>query len=181
MTDRNTRRSGNDDRSNLGGILEGLSSLLGSLGDLAEKGEQLEHLKNLQDSKGRDVTVRSSFKFGTLEDRAKQAGHGGGPTTPEPFRKTGPTKVGRADVSEAREPEVEIFDEGDGILLIAEMPGIAEEHIAVEIEGDILTLTATSETKRYHAEIVLPREPEGDETPIAIAGRNGVFEIQIDG
>ena len=46
-------------------------------------------------------------------------------------------------VEEVREPMVDVFDEKDHISVIAELPGVSENEIKIEVAGDILNLTAS--------------------------------------
>ena len=38
-------------------------------------------------------------------------------------------------VEEVREPIVDVFDEEDHILVIAELPGVSEDKIKIEVAG----------------------------------------------
>ena len=81
-------------------------------------------------------------------------------------------------VEEVREPIVDVFEEGDHILVIAELPGVSEEGINVEVAGDILSLSASGEEREYAKEILLPgkvRRP-----PLKIAYKNGILEIELE-
>ena len=40
-------------------------------------------------------------------------------------------------------PPVEIVEEGEGITLTADMPGVAKENLAIGVEGDRLTIEGT--------------------------------------
>ena len=50
----------------------------------------------------------------------------------------------------------DMFDEGDRLMVIAELPGIDEKDIEVEVKGDRLVLFARSQGRRYHKDIELP-------------------------
>jgi HSP20 family molecular chaperone IbpA len=65
------------------------------------------------------------------------------------------------DLAGAREPLVDCFDEGDALLITAELPGVLAGEIAIAIEdGDLIIRTTGA--RRYHARQSLPapvREP----------------------
>ncbi len=59
-------------------------------------------------------------------------------------------------VSETREPLVDVFDEGDEILIVFELPGVAERDIHVELNGDVMAVEAKGNRHRYECETLLP-------------------------
>jgi HSP20 family protein len=59
-------------------------------------------------------------------------------------------------VKEERESLVDVFDEDDLIVVIAEMPGVSEQEISIEIKGQILDLTALGRERKYSRNIILP-------------------------
>jgi len=56
-------------------------------------------------------------------------------------------------VEEVREPIIDIFDESEEIGVVAEMPGIDEKDVQIEIKGDILNITAEGKTRKYQKEV----------------------------
>ena len=58
-------------------------------------------------------------------------------------------------VKDEREPLVDVFDEDDVIVVIAEMPGVSEREINIEIKGQILDLTALGRERKYSRNIIL--------------------------
>ena len=81
-------------------------------------------------------------------------------------------------VEEVREPIVDVFDEKDYIRLIAELPGVSEDKIKIEVTGDILNLTASDTDKKYAKEILLPSKvnPQSLKTTY----KNGMLEITLE-
>ena len=69
--------------------------------------------------------------------------------------------------------------QSDHVLVLAEMPGVGDEDVKLDLAGDILTLHAERGSKKYHKEIVLPREfkPEAMERTC----HNGVLEVKLKG
>jgi len=81
-------------------------------------------------------------------------------------------------VEEVREPLVDIFDEQDHILVLAELPGVSEDQIKVEVAGDILTLTASDKDRKYGKEILLPGKVKADS--VKASYKNGILEITLE-
>lgn len=154
------------------GILGGLANLVEKLGELAEKGEQLKRSGNFDvESGGKNFkgvygfTVRTGL--GGERDEVKV----------EPFGNIKrDEQTGHAVVQERREPVIDLFDEPDQVILVAEMPGIAAAQVQVEIHDDILTLHAGEGERSYYKEVVLPAPCAT--TPASITCNNGVVEIR---
>jgi HSP20 family protein len=81
-------------------------------------------------------------------------------------------------VEEVREPMVDIFDEKDHILVIAELPGVSESEIKIEVAGDILNLAASDRNRKYAKEILLPSKVKPDS--VKTAYKNGILEITLE-
>ena len=59
-------------------------------------------------------------------------------------------------IPESAEPIVDIFDEGDCFLVVAELPGAEELSIRVELQEQTLRLWATGKFRNYRGEVALP-------------------------
>ncbi|MDO8136827.1 MAG: Hsp20/alpha crystallin family protein [Candidatus Brocadiales bacterium] len=61
-------------------------------------------------------------------------------------------------------PPLDVFDEAEDLLIVAQVPGAAEKDIKMEIRDDLLTLEAHASTRqgpiRYYKEVLLPFEVE---------------------
>ncbi len=157
----------------LGGIFKGLGNLIDTATKLAEKGEELsktgelkfsglEKIKGLKDLKGvYGVRVR------TLAD---------GRPSVQPFGNIKKTPQGPV-VEEMREPIVDVFEESAEIHIVAEMPGIEEKDVNLEIEGDILNINAEAENRKYQKEILLSRPARTAD--MTWTYKNGILEIRI--
>jgi HSP20 family protein len=152
----------------LGGILKGLTDLVEKLDDLAENDGELsktgEILGKNQQVKGiYGVTV----KVGLGDDKPRV----------EPFGNIHKdTRSGNTVVQEVREPVVDVFEEKDHVLVVAEMPGIGAKDIHLEIDGDLLTLSAAKGDKKYRKEVQLPESFSRDKAEVSC--NNGVVEIK---
>jgi HSP20 family protein len=152
-----------------GGVFKGLADLIEKLGELAEKGEQLKKSTEFQhrDVKG---VYGFSVKVG-LGDK------GGKEVKVEPFGNVRrDEKSGETVVQEIREPVVDVFEEKDHVLVVAEMPGISAKDVHLEVKDDLLTITATRGDKKYYKEILLPRAYPREKMKVSC--NNGILEIK---
>ncbi len=147
-----------------GGVFKGLGSLIDLAAKLNEEGiARKGEIKGLPgQAKGfYGLSIRTLAgkpvieSFGNIKETAK-----------------GPV------VEEVREPMIDVFDEGAHLIVIAELPGISEDKIKVELAGDILNLTASDKDRKYAKEILLPCQvkPESMKT----AYKNGILEIRLE-
>ena len=86
---------------------------------------------------------------------------------------------GKPRVKEVREPLVEVSEEDDQIIIIAEMPGITKEDIEIKATSHSLILSANSKdiSRNYHKEVELPAAIDSN---IAKARyQNGLLEIKL--
>ena len=73
---------------------------------------------------------------------------------------------------------IDVFDEEDHIIVIAELPGVSENEIKIEVVGDILNLTASDKDRKYAKEILLPRKVNPDS--VKTSYNNGILEITLE-
>lgn len=158
----------------LGGLLNGVSGLLDKAADLAEKGEQLKKTGEFRVGGippgvrgGKDLRGVYGFTIRTMA---------GGTPKVETFGNIKKTPKGPV-VEEMREPIVDIFDEGETIKVIAELPGIEEGDVHIEVKGDMLSLSAEGKTRKYSKEALLPAVV--DEEKISSSYENGVLEVEL--
>jgi len=148
------------------GLLKGIGNLI----DLASKlGEEAEEIKKVGEIKGLPGQAKGVYGF-SIRTMV------GGKPIVETFGNIKDTPRGPV-VEEVREPIVDIFDERDHILVLAELPGVQQEDIKVEVEGDILKLTATGKTRKYAKEVLLPARVKGD--TIKTTYNNGILEVTL--
>jgi len=80
-------------------------------------------------------------------------------------------------IDEVREPLVDVFDEDDAVLVVAELPGVEENDIQIEIKGPTLKLSTTAKDRKYAKEIQLACAV--DESKMESTYKNGVLEIKL--
>ena len=83
---------------------------------------------------------------------------------------------GRSAVQEVIEPVVDVFEEQDHTLVVAEMPGIAAEDVHLEVKDDVLTITAEKAKKKYRKEVLLPDTFPREKMQVSCT--NGVLEVR---
>ena len=152
----------------LGGFFSGLSDLVEKLNDLAQTGEELRHTGELRGAgQGVKGIYGVTVKVG-LGDQAPRV---------ESFGNIRPDKTtGEPVVQEIREPVVDLFDEKDHLLVVAEMPGIGVKDVQIEVKDDVLTIAAAKGEKKYRKEVLLPGSYP--QAKMRLACNNGVLEIK---
>ena len=153
----------------LGGLFEGIQKLVDTASKLKESGEigqtgefQIPGLGE----KGKGIF---GFSVKTL------AGGEGPSVSVRPFGNIHKTDKGVA-VEEARQAMVDLFEEDDGVRVIAELPGVSEDAIKYEIKGDVLRIW-TEGKRQYDTEVLLPAEVDSENAESAY--KNGILELQL--
>ncbi|MBI4302918.1 MAG: Hsp20/alpha crystallin family protein [Chloroflexi bacterium] len=148
-----------------GGLFKGIGNLIDLASKLDEEGaEKTGRIKGLP----KEVKGVYGFRLRTLV---------GGKPVIETFGNVKETAEGPV-VEEVREPIADVFDEKDHILVIAELPGVSEDEIKVEVTGDILSLTASNKDRKYAKEILLPGKVQADS--LKTSYKNGMLEITLE-
>src|SRR3990167_10963924 len=152
----------------LGGLFKGIEKLIDMAAELKEAGGEikkegeinLSHLK--EGMKGvYGVSIRTAV---------------GGKPIVEPFGNIKKTPKG-PKVEEEREPITDVFDEKDEIRVYAEMPGVSQEDIKLDLKEDILDISVQSGDRKYHKEILLPAKVKAEN--LTSSYKNGILEIKI--
>ncbi|MDO8872755.1 MAG: hypothetical protein Q7V05_08520 [Methanoregula sp.] len=69
---------------------------------------------------------------------------------------SGPKKAEERPENKTIEPITDIFNEGDLLRIVIEMPGVTMEKIHIAVKGHSLEVSAKESGKRYKKEITLP-------------------------
>jgi HSP20 family molecular chaperone IbpA len=103
-----------------------------------------------------------------------------------------PQSAAPADDDRALLPAVDVIEDAQGITLHADLPGVSKERLAVDIEGDTLTIAgdialelpadlqasyAEVEVRRYRRAFTLSREL--DTAHVSAEMANGVLRLRI--
>ena len=153
----------------LGGILKGIENLVATASRLSEAGGGTQKTGEFT-IPGLGDKAKGIFGFSI-----KTMGAGHDQVKVEPFGNIRKTREGPV-VDEVREPIVDVFDEGDYIRVLAEMPGVDEADIHYEINGDILTLSA-KDSRKYEKEVLLPAPVKDQDATVTY--KNGIFELRL--
>lgn len=153
----------------LGGLFKGIENLIDLAAGLKESCDEvkkegdidLSHLK-----KGMKGVFGFSIKTAV-----------GGKSVIEPFGNIKRTSNGPIIVEEERKPITDIFDEKEEIIVVAEMPGINEEDIKLDLKGDILDISAQNKDRKYHKEVLLPTKVRSES--LQSSYKNGILEVKI--
>ncbi len=76
-------------------------------------------------------------------------------------------------MANAMEPLIDVFEEEDCVMVIANLFGVEEEHIKLDVENNMLTIRS----REINEKVVLPRPVNED--VIESAYRNGVIEVKL--
>lgn len=153
----------------LGGILRGLTDLVEKLEEVAKAGGETSQTGEIH-GEGEQVKGIYGFtvKVGLGEDRQPRV---------EPFGNIRQDrKSGHAVVQEVREPVVDLFEEEDHVLVVAEMPGVSVDDVTLEVKQDLLTISAKRGDKKYCKEVQLPESIPREN--MQLTANNGVVEIR---
>lgn len=157
-----------------GGFFAGLGTLIEQLGKLAEQAEQAggEVTKTGEFSVGSDKRVKGVYGFSV------KSGLGEKGVKIEPFGNIRRDEEGKlVAVHEIREPMVDVFDEPGRLLVVAEVPGIEEENVQLEVHDDILVISTEKGEHKYRKEVLLPASFSSDK--MSFSCRNGILKIQL--
>lgn len=148
-----------------GGLFKGLGNLIDLAVTVAEKGEEIRkegEIRGLpKEAKGvYGFTVRTLGGKPIVESFGNIRESPGGPV-----------------VEEVREPMVDVFDERDHVLVVAEMPGIQKENIRIDVKKDTLHFKAEDKERKYMKEVSLPSAV--DPSTLKFSYKNGILEVKI--
>jgi HSP20 family molecular chaperone IbpA len=78
-----------------------------------------------------------------------------------------------------REPRhlVDVLEEADEIIVVAEFPGFSKEDLRVHVKGDKLTVAADASDRKYRKSLNLPKRVIP--TSMHTTYKNGVLEIRL--
>ena len=158
----------------LGGFLGGFGNLIEKLGKLAEAGQSLSQsgeIKGLDPGGKARGVYGVSFKTGLGERGQEQV-------KVEPFGNIRRQPSGEPVIDETREPLVDVHEEDDHVLVLAEIPGVSKENVELKLSADRLTIFAERGEVTYRKEVVLPEE--FPEEQMAWECNNGILKIRFD-
>ena len=171
-----------EEESIAGGILKGIGKMVPGLGGLLkglEKSpafkEKLKEVDKEVEHKIRETPLKRTGGITSQIPRGIPPGTKGKSFRGKPFVKQ-KAEVKPSPPPVPRERPVDIFDEKDYLKIIAEIPGVDENDINLNLQGDKLTISTDIPKRRYHQELKLPCAPKGKIEKIY---RNGILEVKI--
>ena len=159
----------------LGELFKGIGSLIELTAGMADKID----LSELDEETLAELRRTSQTRVGSIPRGvygvSVRRGTGGIPRV-QPFGNIRRTEKGPV-IDEVREPLVDVFDEQDVLLVIAELPGVEETDIQIEVHDGLLKLRTTARRRKYAKELQLPSPI--DESAVESAYKDGVLEIRL--
>jgi HSP20 family protein len=153
----------------LGGLFKGIEKLVDLAADLKDAGGEIKKEGEI------DLSHLKEGMKGVFGFSIKTAA--GGKPIVEPFGNIKKNPKGPT-VEEEREPMTDVFDEKEEVRIYAEMPGVNEEDIKVDLRGDILDISAQSKDRKYHKEVLLPTKVKAE--TISSSYKNGILEVRVE-
>ncbi len=159
---------------NFGGFLGKLGSAMEKLVDLAESGQTLAKTGEIKglDPQGR---LRGVYGFSVKTALGDQ---GQREVKIEPFGNIRRESSGETVVEDVREPLVDVHEEEDHVLVLAEIPGVSKKDVELELAGSRLTIGARRGEKRYRKEVALPASFSRENMRWECA--NGILKIRLE-
>ena len=152
-----------------GGLFKGIGNIIDLASRLQEQGGEISRAGEIEFGQKGLKDLKGIYGF-TIKTMA-----GGSPTV-ESFGNIKETPKGPV-VDEMREPIVDVFDEKNEIVVIAELPGINKNDVKIGVKGDVLTISAEGKIRKYNKEVLLPGEV--DPTTLRSIYKNGILEIKM--
>ena len=153
---------------------EGLVGLINDLAKLAEKSQTYQKRINLGKKGVVELHVSSRpIKGYTTKpsDRLKIS---------KPKNKTLPTSVPMPPTVFSiveKEPIVDVFEDGDNVNVMAELPGVEENDVNLKMKSNLLTISADTPVRKYYKEVKLPTSIKCDLIESKL--RNGILEVKL--
>jgi HSP20 family protein len=152
----------------LGGLFKGIENLVDMAARLKEAGGEINKEGEI------DLSNLKEGMKGVFGVSIKTAV--GGKPVVESFGNVKKTPAGPT-VEEEREPLIDVFDEDQEMRIYAEMPGVNEADIKLDLREDILDISAQTGDRKYHKEILLPAKVQAD--TLVSSYNNGILEIKV--
>ena len=158
----------------LGGMFPGLDGLIRGLEKSEAFQERLRAIDDEIEARLRSEPLKRVEVGGTMSSLRSR------PTGRPMGRRAAPVRrqpaVPEPKVATVQEPPADIFDEETYLKVIAELPGIEEEDVEIDLNGTRLVISADTPAHKYRKEIVLPCAPAGK---VERLYRNGILEITL--
>jgi len=178
------KEEGMDFDFGIGGLFKGIEKLVDLAANLKEAGPVRSGAprRGTSNGAGGEIKKEGEIDLSHLKEGMKgvfgfsiKTAVGGKPIV-EPFGNIKKTPKG-PKIEEEREPITDVFDEKDEIRVYAEMPGVRQEDIKLDLKEDILDISVQSGDRKYHKEILLPVKVKAEN--LTSSYKNGILEVKI--
>jgi HSP20 family molecular chaperone IbpA len=189
---RNSGGGGTTFEGGLTGFFKGLNDIANFINDLADKAEQAAQGSGSQrrEPRGRDFNPDPYRGYGAL-GRNRSSSSSSAPYTTNnrpaprpaprpPVAPAAPSMPSNPEMTATvREPYMEIHDETDEglIMIVAELPGVVQENLKVELLEDILIIRGEADGYRYEKETLLSVAVQPE--PLSLTYQNGLLELRL--
>lgn len=93
------------------------------------------------------------------------------------IHRRGVGSAGIREVHEEREPLIDIFEEGDYVVVVAEVPGVKKEDIELYAAEDFLRISVSTAERSYYKKLILPAKVNPRSAKASY--KNGVLEVRF--
>ena len=154
---------------------KGLVGLVNDLAKLAEKSQSYQKRINVGKGGVIDVHVSSRPLMGSHATAPVSTLHITRPNK-ETIKTSAPKPSTVGSIKE-REPIVDVFEEEDYLRVMAELPGVEENEISLNVEDNTLTISTDTSAKTYFKEVKLPTPVK--KKAVEYSYRNGILEVKL--
>jgi len=81
-------------------------------------------------------------------------------------------------LTKEREPLLDLFEEGDHLIVLADLPNVDENDINIKAEENTLTISADTAARKYLQKVELPTPIKKDS--IKYTHRNGILQVILE-
>ena len=81
------------------------------------------------------------------------------------------------EIREEREPLVDVMEEGEDVVVVAELPGVERDDIDLHTASDALVISVDTPKRRFHKELRLPARVDPNSAQASY--KNGVLEVRL--
>ena len=157
------------------GALNGLGKIIPGFGDLIKGLEKSEAFQERLEGANTEIERR----MGQAPPLRRAGGTRRSIIPSRTTLKVSQTTFGKESPVPAPQRDVitDTFDEGDYLVIIAELPGVDEKDIKVEVNDDRLVLSARSQGRQYRKEVELPCMVKGKP---GLTYKNGILRISLE-
>jgi len=154
--------------------LQGLGEIIPGLGELVRGLKKSEAFKKRL--KVADAEIERQLEKASPLTRAEGARRNIIP--PKTTLRASRTTLGEEAAVQPPKREViaDIFDEGDCLKVIAELPGVDEKDVKAKVKDNLLILSAQAAGRAYYKEIELPCSVKAE---LNLTYKNGILQITL--